>query len=286
MHMVVKRQQTGKGCAAKFGGAHMKESIVNRLAIFVLLFAVVALAACGPKATPEPTPTPTTEAAPTQVAPTPTQAPPTPTTPVEAEEAYPAPPEEEEIGEYPAPEQPVAPDSEAYPEPEEAGDPDATSRWVFDGVISEGEYSGQLVFGPIAVFWANDDTYLYLAAEAQTQGWLGIGLDPDRQMQGADFTIAAFDGEPKIWDAWGQGTTGATHPPDTELGGSMDILEWAAVQDGPFFRFEALRLLNSGDPYDKPLEPGQTYDIIVGVGTSAAFDAPHAYRGQGQITLD
>lgn len=264
---------------------------MKKLAICTLLIAMIAMAACTTPPSPPPTETAPTEVTPTTepaatAAPSPTTPPPTPTAQQE-EAAYPAPPAPEESEDYPAPEEPVTPEEEAYPEPgEDVGEAELPSRWTFDGVISEGEYSGQIILGPMAVFWGNDGNYLYLAAETQTEGWLGIGMDPENRMQGADFTIAAFDGEAKIWDAYGQEPVGATHPPDTELGGTMDIVAWAAVQDGPFFRFEALRPLDSGDAYDKPLTPGETYTVIAAVGTSDAFDATHAYRGQGEITLE
>ncbi len=249
---------------------------------------MAVLTGCASETTPEPTPaleiTPTV-AAPTTEA-TPSSLPPTPTAQPQGEETYPAPGEQE--GEaYPLPEGPLVPEEGAYPAPEAAqARPAPTGPWVFDGQISEDEYSGQLAFGRVTLYWGNDAHYLYLAAEAETEGWLGVGVDPEDRMQGADYIIATFDGEAQIWDAYGQAPTGATHPPDTELGGTMDILEWAAVQDGPLFRFEALRPLDSGDAFDKALAPGQTYDVLVAVGSSVAFDAPHVYSSQGQITLD
>lgn len=260
---------------------------MSRFTLFIALFIVSALVACSPSATPTATPasSPTETPPPPQpslapsAAPTMTSAPQEKTTAPSEEEAYPA---FEAYPEKTAPEtMPLTP----YPGMEQAP-PSTGGAWVIDGNIEAGEYTGKLVLGPVAIFWAHNGTDLYLAAETQTEGWLGIGLDPEDRMQGADFIIAAWDGEPKIWDAYGQGPIGATHPPDTELGGTMDILEYAVVKDGPFFRFEALRPLNSGDAFDKPLEPGETYKLIVAVGVSPAFDARHAYRGQGEITLE
>jgi hypothetical protein len=269
---------------------------VKRLLTVAMALAIFVLVGCGPKATPTPEPTApaateavqaaTATATPTTPPPAPTATAQVPTATSEPEVAYPAPQPTADSEAYPSPPTPALPVGYPYPDPEdEAGEPGG-GRWVFDGVISESEYDHQIVLGPVAVFWANDETHLYVALEAQTEGWLGIGFDPDARMMGADFIIASYDTEPRIWDAYGQALTGATHPPDTQIGGTFDIVAWAAVQDGPFFRFEALRPLDSGDPYDKPLERGQTYTIIVAVGTRAAFDAPHAYRGAGEITLD
>lgn len=236
---------------------------------------VVALAACaagpGParpaNALPEPAITPAATAAPA--------APGTP---------YPGPNEGQEKEPYPGP---GAGTPEAYPGPAAGQNGQGqAARWTFDGAITEGEYDGRTTIGPITVYWAHDGQLLYIAAEAETAGWLGIGLDPDDRMQGADFIIAVHDGQPQIWDAWGVGRTGATHPPDTEIGGTFDILEYAVARDGGWLRLEALRPLISSDPNDKSLSPGQVYAIIVGIGSSSAFDAPHVFRGRGEMALE
>lgn len=248
------------------------------------------LVACGPRATQTTVPLPSL----TEVTAAPTRpltavasigAPTLMATPVGEETALPG-----QAEAYPTPEtypeKPVAEEGSPYPGEGQASPSEGKAPWVIDGAIHPEEYSGQIVLGPVAVFWGHDGTHLYLAAETQTEGWLGIGLDPEDRMQGADFVIAAFDGTPQIWDAYGQEPTGAAHPPDTDLGGTMDILEYAVVKEGPFLRFEVVRPLNSGDAFDKPLEPGKTYKIIAAVGVSSAFDARHAYRGGGEITLE
>ena len=159
--------------------------------------------------------------------------------------------------------------------------------WVADGTIKEDEYAHGITVGKVQVWWSNDAKSLYLALEAETTGWLAIGLDPENRMQGANYVIGLVEeGQAKAWDAYGTGPVGATHPPDTELGGSDDIVSFAAhEEDGTTF-LEVQIPLDSGDKYDKPLQPGETYPVIVAVGRSDSFDAPHTFRAAGQITLD
>jgi len=58
------------------------------------------------------------------------------------------------------------------------------------------------------------------------------------------------------------------------------------VEEDGVTRFEVRIPLDSGDEYDKPLQPGSTYPVIAAVGTSDSFDARHSSRAQGEITLD
>ena len=106
----------------------------------------------------------------------------------------------------------------AYPAPVDAGATSGDVIQAADGVIAPGEYAHQVTIGQVTLYWSNDAEYLYLAAEAQTSGWLGVGLDPKSQMKGADFVIAAADGDGccRCTDAYGQAPTGATHPQDDD----------------------------------------------------------------------
>jgi hypothetical protein len=156
---------------------------------------------------------------------------------------------------------------------------------VADGIISADEYAQSTKIGPVTLWWDNNAEFLYLAAEARTKGWLAVGLDPEDRMKGANFVMAAFDGDARIIDAFGTAPTGAAHPADTTLGGTDDIWTYAVVEQGGITRFEVQIPLDSGDDYDKPLKPGETYRVIVAMGTLDAFEAPHSYRGAGSITL-
>ena len=185
-------------------------------------------------------------------------------------------------------EKPIATEAMATKEPaatEETTDPMA--EWQADGAILDGEYAHEATVGEVRLWWSNDAEFLYLAMEASTTGWISVGLDPERRMEGANFIIGAVaGGEAQIWDAYGTAPVGNTHPPDEELGGTNDIVAYAGVEEGGVTRFEVQIPLDSGDAFDKPLEPGGTYPIIVAVGSSDSFDASHTSRAGGSITLD
>jgi hypothetical protein len=183
-----------------------------------------------------------------------------------------------EEGETPAAETPTT---------EEAETPAAGAVPTVDGIIDEDEYPNTATINAIELWWYNDGESLSVALQAPTEGWVGIGLDPENMMQGADLKLAAaLDGEMRVTDAFGTGPSGPVHPPDEELGGTDDIEEAMVVTEDGVTRFEFRIPLDTGDQYDKPLEPGNTYPIIVAFGPSDEYNAYHAFRQMSEITLD
>lgn len=189
--------------------------------------------------------------------------------------------------ETPAPAQTVAPPEAATEAPTAAPvEAPPGPPWVADGVIGEDEYTDFADFGRIRLWWRHDGEFLYLAMEGDTKGWVSIGIEPSRGMKDADYLLGfVVNGEAKLWDAFGMGVTGATHPPDEELGGTNDILEFAGVEENNITRFELKRRLDTGDIYDKALVPGNTYTIIVAIANADDFNAYHSVVRSGQMTL-
>lgn len=242
----------------------------------VLLLIGLLLAACSAPAEVEPTAVPEQEA-PAESEPTVTptsESSPTPEEKESEEEVYPLPTTEtqEEV------QSPTA-----YPDSEEESE---VAVWRADGDVTDGEYDNVIDIDKMRLWWSNDADYLYLALRGDTEGWIGVGLDPEDRMQGANYLICAVTDEgATVWDAYGEGAVGATHPPDEELGGSDDVVAFGASEADGVTVMEAQIPLDSGDEYDKVLEPGETYPVIVALGASDEYDASHTYRGQGEITL-
>jgi hypothetical protein len=192
-----------------------------------------------------------------------------------------------------APQEPTAAVTDPA-EPTQAADPPgaegpaAGAMPTIDGEITEGEYPHTATIGQVTIWWANDGTDLFIAAEAATTGWVAVGLDPEDRMMGANFILAyVADGEASFIEAFGTAPTGNVHPDDEQLGGTNDIIALEAVEADGVTRFEAQLPLDSGDEFDKPLAPGETYPIIVAHGPgSDDFTSYHAFRGHGTLTLD
>ncbi len=187
----------------------------------------------------------------------------------------------------PEPAEPTAEATQAA-DPTAAEDPAAGAMPTIDGEIAEGEYANTATLGEVTIWWANDGTDLFIAAEAATTGWVAVGLDPEDRMMGANFVIAyVADGEVSFIEAFGTAPTGNVHPPDEDLGGTNDVIALEATETDGVTRFEAQLPLDSGDEFDKPLTPGETYPIIVAHGPgSDDFTSYHAFRSGGTFTLD
>lgn len=155
-----------------------------------------------------------------------------------------------------------------------------------DGVIGEEEYLHMTEVVGVKVYWHNDAEKLYLGLASPGKGYVAIGLDPERQMKGANIILAAVKGG-KVETRDDFGTAETSHASDTSLGGENNVLEAAGIESATGTVVEFVIPLDSGDRFDKPLEPGESYDIIVSYHrTSDSFSTRHTNRGQGRITLD
>jgi len=74
------------------------------------------------------------------------------------------------------------------------------------------------------------------------------------------------------------------HPPDTQLGGTDDILASAGKFDNGYTTIEFKRKLDTGDKFDKPLSKGVN-KIIWAYSGEPVFTVKHTMHGPGEIEL-
>jgi len=155
-----------------------------------------------------------------------------------------------------------------------------------DGDVAAGEYAHELSLGGMRVHWSNDDDRLRMALVAPGTGYVSAGFDPTDRKVGANFVIGyVADGETVVRDHYG--TRGNLHEADTDLGGTDDLLAFAGTEAGGETTIEFVIPLDSGDSYDRPLQPGQTYVLLVSYQDSRDdFISWHSRHGIGEITLD
>jgi len=159
-----------------------------------------------------------------------------------------------------------------------------TTGWKADGVISGGEYLGAVRYGDFEIHWNSDGEFIYAGIKARTEGHVAVGFKPTTKMLDADMVFGFVkDGEVSIFDMFADAVVGS-HPPDTELGGSNDILEFGGSEEGGFTTIEFKRALNTGDEYDKELTEGVN-KIIWSYGGTDEVSQRHTSRGSGEITL-
>lgn len=159
---------------------------------------------------------------------------------------------------------------------------------TLDGIIEDGEYPYNASFdqGRFQIFWDINGDILELGITARASGWLSLGISPTVGMKDADMIIGWVDDSDRVFvfDAYSTGEIGP-HPPDTELGGTDDILEFGGTQTGDRTTIEITRNVNSTDLYDKNFRSVETLEIIWGYSESDMFDDYHSARGSGEIII-
>jgi hypothetical protein len=171
-------------------------------------------------------------------------------------------------------------------EPSVEEEPTVVSLYSVDGRISPGEYAHSTSVVDVQVHWANSEGALRVGLVSPGTGYVAIGFDPERGMEGANFIIGNVqDGKAAVRDDYGISETG--HIADTDRGGENNVLSSAGSEWPDQTIIEFVIPLDSGDPTDKPLIPGNTYPILVAYhGTNDAFSVRHTRRGSGEIQLD
>jgi len=158
----------------------------------------------------------------------------------------------------------------------------ASGEWIPDGIVSVGEYNGTKEYGDYELHWAGDEKYAYIAMKARTSGWVSMAVQPGSRMKDADMVFGFVeDGKAAVYDLFSIGDYGP-HPPDTELGGTNDILEFGGMEEGGYTIIEFKRALDTGDKYDKPIVSGSN-KIIWAYGSGDSLTIKHASRGYGEL---
>lgn len=182
----------------------------------------------------------------------------------------------------PAPSEPPA--AEPEPAPSQSPEPATTTGVSIDGTISQGEYAGMVTYDSYEIHWTSNEQFIYIGLKSETSGWVAIGIQPGSKMRDADIIIGFIEGgATTIYDEYSTGNFGP-HAPDTELGGSDDILEYGGSEKEGYTIIEFKRALNTGDEYDNQLLPGNN-KIIWAYGAGDNAELKHSTRGYGELDI-
>jgi hypothetical protein len=168
------------------------------------------------------------------------------------------------------------------------GDSGETCPPTLDGIIDADEYDFKAKFagGDFGFHWRIAEDTIFLAMEVKTEGWVAIGFEPSDRMKDADMIIGwvTGSGEVNVIDAYSTGVNGP-HPPDTDIGGTRDILCYGGKEIGGTTIIELKRLLSTGDDRDKNIPATGELDIIWAFGQNDNFDSEHTRRGYGTLDM-
>ncbi|MBD3285579.1 DOMON domain-containing protein, partial [candidate division WOR-3 bacterium] len=123
---------------------------------------------------------------------------------------------------------------------------------------------------------------VHFKLSAPTTGWVALGIAPTTMMKGADFIMGyVAEGNAVIADEYGNSAT--SHKPDTELGGEDNIQNKSGSEADGVTQISFSIPLDSGDEYDKVLEPGGSYKVIFAYGSSDDFTSYHKKKASAKI---
>jgi hypothetical protein len=158
---------------------------------------------------------------------------------------------------------------------------------IINGIISDGEYDFNITVGDgdYSLFWKVIDNEIYFAIRGKTTGWVSIGIDPEDRMNQTDM-IFGWVNNTGVYtvDAFATGPYGP-HPPDTDLNGTDNILDFNGTEENEVTIIEFKRTLDTDDQYDKPIPTNGTVTAIWGLGSSDLFTSQHAKRGYFEFSL-
>jgi hypothetical protein len=141
------------------------------------------------------------------------------------------------------------------------------------------EYQHKLEAKNMEIFWTIDRELIHVKLVAGTTGWVAIGFDPEKGMQGANIVIGAVEnGQVRIEDHYGDRKR--AHSTDERLGGENHVLNPGGEEvDGVTTIFFSL-VLESLDKWDKSIHPqGISRIMVAHGGKKDSFKSGHRYRG-------
>ena len=141
------------------------------------------------------------------------------------------------------------------------------------------EYDHTLNVKDMDVHWKLDGDKINVKLSAKTTGWVAIGFDPEKAMQGADIVIGAVKkGKVRIEDHYGDRKR--AHSKDKKLGGSNHVMDPKGMEKDGITTISFTLALDSGDKWDKPIKTDGMYRIMLAYGTGRdSFKSGHKWRG-------
>lgn len=149
----------------------------------------------------------------------------------------------------------------------------------FSVVVWASEYDHKLDVDKMDVFWRIDGDKIHVKLAAKTSGWVAIGFDPEKAMQGANIIIGAVKkGKVRIEDHYGDRKR--NHKADEKLGGKSHVLNPRGTEKDGVTTISFTLPLDSGDKWDKPIDPAKISRIMLAFGAGRdSFRAGHVWRG-------
>ncbi len=151
--------------------------------------------------------------------------------------------------------------------------------------LQAAEYDHEVQDKKINFAWKVEGDKLAVKLTAETEGWVGIGFNPTKEMKGANFILGYVKGGvAKLDDDFGVAEN--SHKPDTKLNGTSDVTLVGGTETGGVTTIEFTLPLDSTDKNDTKIDVnGDTTVLLAYGGGRDSFLAKHAYRTALKINL-
>ncbi len=158
------------------------------------------------------------------------------------------------------------------------------STWAQNKDVQEKLVFKEASAAGVTFKWAVKEETLYVKLSAPTKGWVAVGFEPSMMMKDADIIIGYVKGsDVVIEDHFGFRPT--SHRTDEEIGGTNDVTILGGTEDNGTTTLEFSIPLDSMDTFDRRLEKGKRYKVIVAYGKKDNLETYHKKRGSFKITL-
>ena len=152
-------------------------------------------------------------------------------------------------------------------------------------VVCGAQYDHEIKDQKMTFAWKVDGDKLAVKLTAETEGWVGIGFNPSKEMKDANFILGYVkDGETKLIDEFGDSET--SHAPDDKLGGSSDVTLVGGSESGGSTTIEFTLPLKSADKNDTAINAsGDNIVLLAYGGGRDSFKTKHNYRNALKVNL-
>ena len=134
--------------------------------------------------------------------------------------------------------------------------------------LQAAEYDHEVQDKKINFAWKIDGDKLAVKLTAETEGWVGIGFNPTKEMKGANFILGYVkNGVVKLDDDFGVDEN--SHKPDTKLNGTSDVTLVGGTETGGVTTIEFTLPLHSADKNDTKIESKGTLPFSWPTGLAA-----------------
>lgn len=132
--------------------------------------------------------------------------------------------------------------------------------------------------------WREMEDAFSFRAEAATGGWVAVGFGGGPAMKDASLIIGYADEDGAHYRD-DHGTSPVSHSPDTDLGGTDDIIEADAQESNGTTTFSFTLPMEPSDELDPVLTPGVTIRILAAWGNRDGFTGMHSEAHTAEIEL-